>query len=615
MAAGEAVALVADKLKETVEHHGPEAVAFFTGSSKGGLDISFVLRMANLIGTPNVASLGNVCHIPREAATAYTWGGSCAPDTGGPMKCLVIWGSNALETNTCAVVVEVRQALDHGAKLIVIDPRRIPGVLAPDVWLQPRPGSDGLLALAWLKVIVEEALYDRLFIEKHTNGFPALREMLAGLNMDDLAERTWVPRSQIEAAARLYACSRPAAIQWGNAIEHTTNAFQTCRAIAILRAVTGNLDVPGGEALLEPVPLMSRGDFNGSRGARARKPAVVKGYPVIGGFGVVPSQEMVRAISEQAPYPVRFGWLVGTNPMVTYAGAGEVEAALKKLDFLVVNELFSGPTSTLADVVLPVAHTFEFNEIGNFGGRGWVSARTKVVEPPGDCASDVEWLTRAGRAAGYSAQLWESESAMLEAMLKPSGLSWAHFRDQGIVLAGHTWHKHESKGFPTPTGKVEIYSDKLKSLGLDPLPSFEEPPYTPFSAPERTAEYPLVLTNGKSPNYYHSGGRNIPGLRKKETDPVVTLNPATAARQGLSAGDWVRVETPHGSIRQKLALDPGLHPGVAFVAFGWWFPERRDAVLFDYLDSSLNAVTASSPADPAVGAPNLKGVMCRVVRA
>jgi anaerobic selenocysteine-containing dehydrogenase len=608
------VVQVADKLKETVKHHGPEAVAFFTGSSKGGLDIPFVMRMANLIGTPNVASLGNVCHIPREAATAYTWGGSCIPDFSGPMKCLVIWGSNALETNSCTSVVEVRQALDNGAALVVIDPRHIPSVREPDIWLQPRPGSDGLLAMAWLKVIVEEDLYDHVFVEKHTTGFPELRGMLAGLDLGDLAARTWVPREKIEAAARLYAGSHPAAIQWGNAIEHTSNAFQTCRAIAILRAVTGNLDVPGGEALPEAVSLMNRGEFNGSRVARAKKHSVADGFPVMRGFGVVPSQVMARAIRVQAPYPVKFGWLVGTNPAVTYAGAAEAAEALGRLDFLVVSDLFMSPSASLADLLLPVAHTFEFNEIGNYSGRGWISSRHKVADAPGDCVSDIEWLSRVGRAAGYGGQLWESEPAMLEAMLAPAGLTWAQFRSQGTVAAALTWRKHESRGFPTSTGKVELYSEKLKSMGLDPLPSFNEPPFTPFSAPAKTAHYPLVLTNGKSRYYYHSGGRHVPSLRKREPDPLVTLHPETAARLGLSPGEWVRVETPHGSIRQKLALDPGLHPGVAFAAFGWWFPEQRDYQMFDCFSSSLNALTASEPADPAVGSPNLKGVMCRVIR-
>jgi anaerobic selenocysteine-containing dehydrogenase len=273
-----------------------------------------------------------------------------------------------------------------------------------------------------------------------------------------------------------------------------------------------------------------------------------------------------------------------------------------------------GPTSALADVVLPVAHNYEFREVGNFSGRGWAYARAKVAEPPGDCASDVEWLSRVGRAAGYGGQLWPDDLAMLESLVRPAGLSWQEFQERGALLAPNEWRKYERRGFATASKKVEIYSEKLEAMGIEPLPVFREPPFTPFSEPGLVEQFPLVLTNGKSPNYYHSGGRNLPSLRKREPDPRVELNPSTAAGLGLSEGDWVRVETPHGSIRQKLALDPGLHPGVAYASFGWWFPERRGGALFDCYGSSINVLTAASPADPAVGAPNLKGVMCRVVR-
>jgi thiosulfate reductase/polysulfide reductase chain A len=195
-------------------------------------------------------------------------------------------------------------------------------------------------------------------------------------------------------------------------------------------------------------------------------------------------------------------------------------------------------------------------------------------------------------------------------------LNYDQLKNLGIYCIQHHYRKFEARGFSTRSGRVELFSEPLREMGIDPLPVFVEPRLTPFGAPDLTAEYPLVLTSSKNPFFFHASHRNIPSLRKLSPEPLVELHPETAAKLGLEEGDRVHIETPRGKIRQSLRINADLDRRVAVAAFGWWFPEKGLAELYGWQEANLNMLTDSSPPyDPAMGSANLRGIMCKVFKA
>jgi anaerobic selenocysteine-containing dehydrogenase len=217
---------------------------------------------------------------------------------------------------------------------------------------------------------------------------------------------------------------------------------------------------------------------------------------------------------------------------------------------------------------------------------------------------------------GFGQYFWQDESAALDAVLAPAGLNFDQLKTLGIYCAEHHYRKYEIRGFSTRSGKVDLFSEPLRELGIDPLPVYNEPKLTPFGSPELTSEYPLVLTSSKNPFFYHASHRNIKSLRQLSPEPVTELHPDTAVKLGLNEGDRVCIETPRGKIRQLLRLNAHLDPRVVIAAFGWWFPEQGPGQLYGWQEANLNLLTDDSPPlDPAMGSANLRGFMCRVYRA
>ncbi|MEJ2168571.1 MAG: molybdopterin-dependent oxidoreductase, partial [Desulfobacterales bacterium] len=552
----EALDAMAAKLKDYIEEFGPESILLYVGAYRG-LERDFIRRFARVLGTPNTVSVDNNCHVPRTMAARYTFGAMPFPDYEHPPQCILIWGRNSLQTGGDGSPAQFRRAFDAGTRFIVIDPRKIAQAAKADFWLQPRPGSDGLLALGLLNVIINEKLYDAGFVDQWTVGFDRLKEFIAVYAPDVVAEKTWVPPSVIVQAARMFAAAKPAAVQWGNALDQTSNAFQTCRAAAILMAITGNLDIPGGSVFIDHVPLLRGAGFSLAEDLpEPVNPPVGSRFQLAFRANLVPSQEASRAILLQDPYPLKAGLIFGSNPLLTYAGARQSHAAFQKLDFLVAADFFMTPTVAMADIVLPAAAGLEYDDLVQH--RLGVAAHPKLVAPPGECRSDMQWINLLAARMGYGKYFWQNEADALDAVLAPAGLTFEGLKAKGLQGVKQRYRKHEAHGFATPSGKVELFSEALQQMGIDPLPVYREPKLTPFGRPELAGEYPLVLTSSKNPFFYHAGHRNIGSLRKRSPQPVVEIHPDTAAELNLNEGDPVCLETPVGKIRQTLRLNADL---------------------------------------------------------
>jgi anaerobic selenocysteine-containing dehydrogenase len=610
-----------DEALTTISHRilraDRRSIGFAQGTPKG-LELYMMIRLANLLKIPTVVTPGSICHMPRETAATITCGFFPVPDYDHHPALVMVWGSNLFQTNEEGIIgSQLRRVLDRGAKLIVIDPRRTQLSSRADLWLQPRPGTDLALSLGMLKVIVEDGLHDRAFVDSWTVGFPELQEHLKGYSLKELAATTWVSEAKIAEAARLYARTRPACLQWGNAIEHNIHSVQTARALMILKAITGNLDSPGGNVNRPSPPAMRPGDFVQSKSfPEKRDQLLAPEFRLAAMMGFTPSQTVVKAILSGKPHPIQMMYIQGGNPLLSYANATETFLALKKLDFLAVAEIFLTPTAQIADIVLPTATNFEFDDLGHYGmPHGFLLARPKVVDPPGECLPDLLILNELGKKCGLEKSFWPDLRACLDDVLKPAGIDYEGFRQTGILKGNWKNKSYERSGFGTPSKKLEILCSRLKDWGYDALPTYREEFSAPDSDPHRMEDYPLVLTSAKDPCYFHSAYRNLPSLRKLSPDPVVLLHPQTAEGAGVKDGDWVHIETQRGTIRQKTSLSSDLDPRVVVAAYGWWFPERKDLELSGWKESNINILTENDPPyEPAIGSTNLRAIPCRVYK-
>jgi anaerobic selenocysteine-containing dehydrogenase len=607
---------IAERFKEVIEAHGPESIV--VGQGTGRDYESFLYRFANLLGTPNVLTAGHQCYVSRIGATLITCGNLPVCDYEGEPKCIVVWACNPLWTNPDEYKAEgFWKAYKKGSRLIVIDPRK--GFLAnrADLWLQLRPGTDAALAMGFLTVIIEEGLYDREFVEKYIHGWDAFVKRVKEYPLDRVEEITWVKRDLIREAARVYATTSPACIQWGVPIEQTLNCTDANRLLTALMAVTGNLDLPGGNVFFVPPPVTRVSEFARHKDLppeQRNKRLGGEQYKLASRVALISPKAAWDAILTGKPYPLKAGLLCGTNPVITRANAREVYEALKKLDFLAVIDFFLTPTAELADIFLPAATWLEQNYVGDFWKRhGYVVARQKAVEI-GECWQDHKIFQELGKRMGQEAHWWDTLEDSLNYMLEPSGLTWDEFKERGYLKGQQTYRKYEERGFSTPTGKVELYSTILEKWGRDPLPGYSEIPESPISKPELLDRYPYILNAGlRTPTFFHSANRMVPWLREIRPDPIVEIHPETAKRHGIEEMQWVYIESPRGRIRQRVKLNSGIDPRVIVAEHGWWFPELKDPG-HGWGIANVNVLIDNDPetCDPVMGSTNLRVLLCNI---
>lgn len=604
----EALGETAESLLKIREKHGARAVGFGVGMPKG-LEHFVLIRLANLFGSPNVIASQDVCHAPREITGVHTCGFYPVADLHNPTRLILSWASNLFSTSEEGQIASlVTEQLRNGARLIVVDPRRTELAERADLWLQLRPGTAQALALGFLNVIIEEGLYDRDFVERHTFGFDDLASHVQRYAPETVAEITWVPPDLIREAARLYAEAKPAALQWGNAIEHDIHAFDATRSVVCLMAVCGNLEVPGGNVNAHDPRIMGLGEFVRADLIPDKRKEMISAF-----HGVIPRLMTVapayfrKAVLEGIPYPVRGYYGMCTNPLVAWADSRVTYEAFKSLDFIAVADLFMTPTAAMADIVFPVAHQYEMNDIGHYGiGHGMILARPKIVEPPEECWPDIKIMNELGKRVSPP-EYWHADfEAFLDDVVRPAGLTYRQFVEKGILKGPDRFRLYQEKGFRTPTGKVELMLSTAEKFKLKPLPEYAGLPE------EEDPAYPLILISAKSRYYLLSSYRWVEKLRQKCPHPLVEIHPDTAAVHGIQDGDPVVIETRAGSITQVARVTDIVHPRVVSADLGWWFPEGDAAHQFDWRKSNFNMLTAIERLGREFGTPNIKNLPCRI---
>jgi anaerobic selenocysteine-containing dehydrogenase len=292
---------------------------------------------------------------------------------------------------------------------------------------------------------------------------------------------------------------------------------------------------------------------------------------------------------------------------MTWAESEMTHKAFMDLDFVAVSELFMTPTAAFADIVFPVAHQFEMNDIGHYGiGHGMILARPGIVDPPGECRPDIRILNDLGKRISPSEYWHEDFEEFLEDVLRPSGLTYKEFTAKGYLKGPDSFYLHRERGFRTPTGKVELMLSTAAKFGLKKLPEFTTLPE------EDDPEFPLILISAKSRYFLMSSYRWVDRLREKRPGPVVEIHPELAAAQGISDGEEVVIETRYGEIIQTAYITDIVHPRTISAALGWWFPEGSPSDQFEWRRSNFNMLTSTRRLGKEFGTPNLKNIPCRI---
>ncbi|MDY7031722.1 MAG: molybdopterin-dependent oxidoreductase [Thermodesulfobacteriota bacterium] len=610
---------ISNTLNDIREKSGPESIAL--GQGTGRHHYMHVIRFANSLGTPNWYEPGLAnCFIPRITVCHLTYGGFVVGDYYGEVtpKTILFWGHNPIITGPDGELsFPVKRALKQGSFGIAIDPRRSETAKHCKMWLPVRPGTDCALALAMIHVIIKEGIFDKDFVEKWTVGFNRLEEYISKYTPKWAETITWIPAEEITQAAKRYALEKPSILEWGVAIEQNPNSLQTVRAISLLRGLTGNIDIPGGDILgmeiVRPYPLLR----NHLPKGMTKKRIGSEQFKLLSGFRAsMPSAHipgLFKAMRTGDPYRIRALLVFGSNPMVTVANTREVYESLTKLDLLVVTDLFMTPTGALADYILPAAFWPEVNQIIElpFVAENAVFAQQKVVQV-GECRQDEEIMIDLARRLNLPGS-HETLEDILNYRLEPLDLTFGDLKEKFMIFPCHEYHKFEERGFRTPSKKVELFCKSLERLGYDPLPTYKEPPESPIETPDVVDKFPYILTTGaRRLEFFHSEHRQIESLRKRRPHPVAEIHPKTALERGITDGDWIYVSSPRGRIKMKAVITEDIRGRVVNVDHGWWFPEKGGPD-FGVWESNANVITSNLPPyDPAFGSYQLRGLLCTI---
>jgi len=587
-----AIDFIAEKMEGIKARYGPQALVFYQGTTARILDEMVLRRLARLYGSPNVTGTWSVCVGPKILAYSNTFGRPPMPwcDLRNA-RYIILWGANPPVTHMHryhGISADIMAARKRGAKLVVIDPRRTPMAANADAHLQIRPGTDLALALSMIHRIITNDLYDKDFVAAHAFGFEELAEHITAYAPRWAAGITDIPAETIEEVATGFALTRPASLDRRQGVQHGHNATQTLRAMAILLAITGNVDVQGGlmltpyrrlkslslpEELPEPSKSFWSDKFPLARDASAYLP---------------------EAILSEEPYPLRGLIVIEGNPISCFPNTGKVLRALSRLDLLVCHELFTNDTTQLADVVLPACTFLEKGEISVQSLRQDHAVRTRlpVVEPLYEALPEWKFLSLLGQRLGYDEFFpFASDDQLIETVLERAG--WT----RGEPAVPTTPGRVLEQGFTTATGKIELFSRALQDRGYDPLPT------APLDWPDDAA-YPHYLISGaRVPHFYHSQHRNIPALRKAHPEPLAHISRALAAEIGVADGEEVKIQTRVGASVFEVKVSGSIHPWTVSIPHGWAGAHNANWLIDDL------------SCDPLAATPSYRDMRCRVEKA
>ncbi len=608
----EALGLIAENLKKIKAESDPDSIVWYTGYSKWYRP--WLKRLCHSFGGHNYMTESSTCYKSGWMANNLTFGRDMRPDMMGRPRLLVGWGSNPY-INAYLAGRGFAASKDKGVKIIIIDVRRTQASeKLADLYLRPRIGTDGVLAHAMAKIILDNNWQDQEFLDTYVLGVEEYRRMVAQYDLETAQRITGVPKEDIFRAAQMIAETKPCSVSTNTGITHHKNGLNTCRAIMALNILIGNVDQPGGIAPVYDTFLEMGAGFDTREEEFIFETRTPERLPLVGQKRFPlwydmnhdgQAMDLTRQILSEDPYPIRALAAFGMNTRM-FPQTSQLLKALEKLDFMFATDLFWTDACRYADVVLPACSSFERGEVKAYPG-GFIAYTQQAIDRVGDCRSDVEIIAELAKLLdtgdellmqGYDACVRYifagNEEELDEARRTGTPVRSKHFKPTppGSYLA---------KGIETPSGKLELYSTRIAAIdpaaGLDPLPVW----FDGDNACDKT-EYPFTLMAGaRLPHAIHSRCHDVPWLRSLRPEPMVDIHPEDAADLHISQGDPVTVSTTAAALHLKANLTLSANRGDLHMFHG-------------YAEANANELVPNTENDPYSGFPSFKQIRCRIQR-
>ena len=609
----QALSFIAERMRTIGQTHGKDRLGLLSHGS-GGEHFRRLLKAfgSHVYAHPSFAQ----CRGPREVAFALTYG----EDVGSPdrtdmaySRCIVLIGSHIGENLHNGQVRTLAQALDRKAKLITVDPRFSVAAGKSDYWLPIRAGTDIALLLAWMNVLINEGLYDHDYVARYTTGFAQLREHVQPFNPEWAYLETGLDPALIRQTAQEMASSAPATLVHPG--RHTTwygDDTQRERAIAILNALLGSWGRPGGFYYQEKVELPP---FPAPEPPKPKTDWMSKVQPQ---FPLAPtglSQAVIDACIGENAY-VKGLFVYGTNLPLTIPNINDkLVAAAEQLDLLVVVDTQPAEVTGFADVILPECTYLErYDDLRNAPEREpTLALRAPAFEPKYD-SKPGWWIAKqiAERVGVGEFFPWNDYAEVLDWQLKKVGSSLAEMRRVGVKKYPRKTPLYFTDGqahkFPTPSGKIELYSKMLAAAGDDPLPRYQPP--------EQAPQGYLRLIYGRAPAHTFGRTSNNPLLFELMPENTVWINPTIAAEHQLSSGAYVRLENPQGtrSNQVRVRVTERIGPDAVFIVHG--FGHRAKGLrLTAGVGADDAALMSNVKIDPICGSTGMRANFVKLVEA
>lgn len=586
----DAVELLASRMNESKDKYGAQSVVFYKGEPLKHQEIlQYMRHLACGFGTPNFITCSSLCHESMALGHGLTYGGIPGPDF-ERMKIALIWGANPLVSHA-RMSGSLRKAVRKGTKLVVIDPSRTQTAQLATIHLRVTPGSDGFLALAFIKHAAENGFM--ALDPPIQNGNRALESLVRGLSYGKLLEKTGISESRFFEAARLIFENLPGWIQTGLGLELQPNGVQTIRAIASLQSVLDPENRPSPlSARTSPLPGMDLyPDMPEPIGSR-ENPIYTDWLKE--GQGMYLS----RAILCDDPYPVRAMLIAGGNPLLTFPGSNLHAQAFRKLDFLAVFDLFMTETAKAADLIIPAADFLENLELHDYG----ISSRPSLglIQPVASNGSGwPAWrlIFELARKLGLEELFpWTDNRQALAYRLSGTGVTLDELVGSPSATVSYKSSKLSGKGWNTSDGCVNYHSKIIERTGQPGLPAPDI-----FRLPHAAdGQFPFWLSTGdRVACFQHSQFRDHPTYRAMMPEPCLDIHPDAAISLGIGNGDTVFLYTRNGKITVRTNLAPDVRLDCLRLTHGW-------------TEANANALTSSDHFDPISGFPWMRALPARI---
>ncbi len=600
----EAIRFTAKRLKEIKEKYGPDAIGVLGSSRCTNEDNYVVQKFARaVIGTNNVDNCARLCHSSTVTGLGRALGAGAATNSISDIKdadVMFVIGSNMTETHPVLAQIVKKHQKEDGAKLIVCDPRKTDIAKVADVFIQHNPGTDVALLNGIMKVIIDENLIDKEFIEAHTEGFEEFKKTVEKYDLETVSKITGVKKELIREAAEIYGKARNATIFYTMGITQHTSGTDNVLSIANLALITGNLGREGAGIN----PLRGQANVQGACDLGAL-PNVFPGYQKVTDDTVREKFEKAWGVKlpDKVGIPVsEFGekalkgelkavYIMGENPMMSEPDIRNAKKGFESLEFLAVQDIFMSETAELADVVFPAAAAYEKD--GTFTNTDrTVQLLGPAREKPKGAKFDWEIICEVATAMGYPMHYKNSAEIMDEAAsLTPSYGGIHHYR---LENGGLQWPCPTDTHPGTKILHRNGHFNKPNGKGIITPVEFKEPKELPDE------NYPLILTTGRILYHYHSGNetRRVKALNAFVPHNYVEINPLDAEALNIKNGDMVRVSTRRGSIELKARISERPKRGVVFVSF-------------HFREAAANVLT-NPVLDPVAKIPEYKVAACKI---